>query len=658
LPEAPVKSAQRRKRSHVAEFSRPGRDGEYAPAVVDHVFGAGGELAAAMPRFEERPQQAELARAVAGALGSGRHLLAEAGTGTGKSLAYLIPALESGRRVVVSTATKALQEQLLTKDVPVAAAVLGRELRVAVLKGRQNYLCRRSLHGFELLGSALFSRAEDAAAFERMRPWIDSTQTGDRAELDLEPSDALWTELAVGSERCLGRRCPFVGFCFSEAARARAAEADLVIANHALYFADLGLRELDAPGVLPEHDAVVFDEAHRLEDAAAAWLGGRVSRAQLARLGRDVDRACREAALPAPARALERVEVAAGRLLARVAPAAGRRRLRTLPEREAAALVDRLAELAQALAGRGDDLDALARRALGAADTVERCGDLDDLARVSWSEPDAIAWAPVDVGDELRERLWDDGPTAVLVSATLSAGGGFDFVRSRLGLRDADELAVDSPFDYATKALLYLPDGMPDPRAPGASARAAHEIAALCRISHGRALVLTSSHRALQEIAAHLRVAVPYDVLVQGDAPRERLLERFREQVSSVLVATATFWQGVDVPGESLSLLAIDKLPFAAPGDPLVEARCERIVEEGGDWFADYSLPSAVLQLRQGFGRLIRTHADRGVVAILDPRVATRPYGRVFLESLPACPIVSARSAVADFFAAGERMTA
>jgi ATP-dependent DNA helicase DinG len=627
--------------------------------VVEELFAPGGALSGALPGFEARPEQTQLAAAVAEALESRRHLLAEAGTGTGKSLGYLIPALESRQRVVVSTATKALQEQLLTKDVPVAAAALGREVRVAVLKGRQNYLCRKSLQAFELLGGSLFPRADDAAAFEAMRPWIESTATGDRAELAAEPPEWVWAELAVGSERCLGRRCPLLGVCFSEAARARAAEAELVIANHALYFADLGLRELlDGPAVLPEHDAVVFDEAHRLEDSAATWLGGRVSGAQLARLARDVDRDCREAGVAAPARALDRVEVAATRLLSAVAPATGKRRLRALPGREAGALVEKLTELAEALAGRGEELDALARRALGAAADVDRCRDLDDASRVAWAEPDAIQWAPVDVSRELEERLWDAGPTAVLVSATLSAAGSFGFVRERLGLRDADELSVDSPFDFRSQTLLYLPRGLPDPRTPGALARAADEVAALCRVSAGRALVLTSSYRALDEIAGRLRGRIPYEVLVQGEAPRERLLERFREQVSSVLVATATFWQGVDVPGESLSLLVIDKLPFAAPGEPLVEARCERIAEQGGDWFSEYSLPNAVLQLRQGFGRLIRTHADRGVVAILDPRLSTRPYGRVFLDALPQCPVVSERGAVADFFAAGSALSA
>jgi ATP-dependent DNA helicase DinG len=616
-----------------------------------HVFGSGGALARVLDEYEAREEQADLADAVARALEDGRHLLAEAGTGTGKSLAYLVPALASGRRCVVATATKALQQQLLTKDVPLAAAALGREVNVAVLKGRQNYLCRNRLQGFALLGGSLFARPEDGRAFDAMRPWIDSTETGDRAELEIEPSHALWSELAVGSDRCLGRTCAHVGTCFSEAARERASHADLVIVNHALYFADLGVRERrDGAGVLPEHEAVVFDEAHRLEETAATWLGGRVSGAGLHRLERDVDRACREAMVPAPARALDRVEQAGADLFAAVCPAAGRVRLRRPPVDECRALTERLTELAAALEGENDELDTLAARALQALADVQACADPGELERVVWAEPDAVAWAPVDVSRPLRERLWDGGPIAVLVSATMGTGADFAFVRDRLGLRDASELRVGSPFRFDEQALLYLSENMPDPRSEGALERVAEEAAALCTLSSGRALVLTSSYRALDGIASRLRDALPFDVLVQGEAPRERLLERFEREVDSVLVATATFWQGVDVPGEALTLLVIDKLPFPAPGDPLVEARCERIAAEGGDWFADYSLPAAVLQLRQGFGRLIRTHRDRGVVAILDPRIRTRPYGRTFLEALPPCRVVSEREALASFF--------
>ncbi len=614
-------------------------------------FGPTGSLAATLPGYEPRAEQAALADAVARALAGGEHLVAEAGTGTGKSLAYLIPALESGQRVVVATATKALQQQLLDNDVPAAAAALGREVRVAVLKGRQNYLCRKQLQSF---GPMLLRSARDEEAFEALRPWLAETETGDRAELAFEPSDVLWAELAVGSDRCAGRRCAFHGTCFAEAARGRAGEAELVIANHALYFADLAA----GGGVLPDHDAVVFDEAHRLEETAASWLGGRVSRAGLRRLATDVERACREASEPVPGRSLDRVERCGDRLLQAVAPPSGRRRLREPPVRELLALIDALTGLADDLHGRGEELDLVSRRALAVAAQVEACIEPDALQRVVWSEPDVLAWAPVDVSDELRERLWSDGPTAILVSATLTTGDDADFVRRRLGLDRAREVVVGSPFDFREQALLYVPRTMPDPSTDGFTERAAEEAVALLSLSHGRALVLTSSYRALEILRRHVCARCPYSVLVQGDAPRERLLERFRDEVDSVLLATSTFWQGVDIPGESLSLLVIDKLPFSAPGDPLHEARCEAVETAGGDWFRDFALPTAVLQLRQGFGRLIRSHADRGVVAILDPRLRTRAYGRAFLDALPRSPLADDRAAVAAFFGAAVRATA
>ena len=283
-------------------------------------------------------------------------------------------------------------------------------------------------------------------------------------------------------------------------------------------------------------------------------------------------------------------------------------------------------------------------------DGIDGAGAGAELDRVVWAEPDALVWAPVDVSSELRERLWDDGPTAILVSATLTTGDDARFVRRRLGLEHAREAVVGSPFDFPEQALLYLPRTMPDPRGEGFTERAADEIVSLLALSEGRALVLTSSYRALEVYRERVRGRVPYEVLVQGEAPRERLLERFRDEVGSVLLATSTFWQGVDVPGESLSLLVIDKLPFSAPGDPLHEARCEAVERAGGDWFSDYALPTAMLQLRQGFGRLIRGHSDRGVVAILDPRLRTRPYGRAFLAALPRCPVAEDQAAVAAFF--------
>ena len=444
--------------------------------------------------------------------------------------------------VVVATATKALQEQLLSKDVPAAAAALGREIDVAVLKGRQNYLCRRQLQSF---GPMLLRDPRDEAAWEALQPWIAETETGDRAELPFEPSEALWAELSVGADRCAGRRCPLLGACFAEAARARAAEADLVIANHALYFADVAA----GGGVLPEHDAVIFDEAHRLEETAATWLGGRVSRAGLRRLAADTERACREADETVPARALDRVEQAGERLLRAVSPPAGRRRLREIPVESALVVVDALAALASELDGRAEGLDQLSRRALATAAQVEACLEPAGLERVVWAEPEAIAWAPVDVSGELRDRLWDGGPTAVLVSATLTTGEDATFVRRRLGLDEARELVVGSPYDFREQALLYVPKTMPDPRAEGFVERVGDEVIELLALSRGRALVLTSSYRALDALRARIAGRVPYEVLVQGEAPRERLLARFRDEVDSVLLATSTFWQGVDIPG-------------------------------------------------------------------------------------------------------------
>jgi ATP-dependent DNA helicase DinG len=619
-------------------------------------FGPGGRLAAALPGFEPRAEQAALAQEIADALERGEHLLAEAGTGTGKSLAYLVPALDSGKRVVVATATKALQEQLLTKDIPSAAAALGRDVRCAVLKGRQNYLCRRSLHALEL---PLFRTAEDARQYERLQDWIETTETGDRAELAFEPRPTLWSELAVGPDRCAGRRCAFLGACFSELARERAGEAELVVANHALYFADLAVRGRGGDGgVLPDHDAVVFDEAHRLEEAAAAWFGGRLSLAGVRQLLRDVERACRESGIAVPGRVLAVVDRSAAELLGGLDPGRGRRRL-TERDVEAAfepasELAGGLTELADALRGGGEDEDALAHRAVAAVADLDSCLAPADENSVSWAEAGALAWAPVDLSELLREALWERETTAVLVSATLEA----TFLRRRLGLAEAREVSFASPFDFSEQALVYVPRAFPEPRSPGYFARLADEVVSLCRLSAGRALVLTSSYRALDELWERAGSRLPYETLRQGEAPRERLLERFRDEVDSVLFATATFWQGVDIPGESLSLLVIDKLPFAARGDPLVEARCERIAGAGGDWFAEYALPAAVLQLRQGFGRLIRGHGDRGVVAVLDARLRTRAYGRRFLEALPPCPVVGDVGAVAEFFGAGVRASA
>ena len=621
--------------------------------AVDDVFGPGGSLASTLPGYEPRAEQGVLADAVAEALETRTHLLAEAGTGVGKSLAYLVPALRSGQKVIVATATKALQEQLLGNDVPAAEAALGRRVKVAVLKGRQNYLCRRSLHGLGLLGGELLTSERDARLYERMLPWIESTETGDRAELDFEPPSSLWNELAVGSDRCGGRRCALYSTCFAEAARERAGEADLVIANHALYFADVGLRgRADGAAVLPDHDAVVFDEAHRLEESAATWLGGRVTAGGLDRLASDVDRACRAASLPVPARAVDGAVHAGDRLLAAVAPPSGRRRVTEPPRDLVMELAGALARLAAELAGRGEELDALARRAAGLAVELEGCLDAPALERVVWAEPGVVAWAPVDVSEPLRELLWGEGPTAILVSATLRAGETFAYPRARLGIDDADELAVGSPYDFREQALLYLPRAMPDPRSPEANARIADEVVALCGLSRGRALVLTTSYRALGEIADRIR----------GPA----LVPRARPGGGAARApAGALPGRGRLGARRHLDLLAGRRRPrrgSVATRHREAPVRRARRPAARGALRADRSRRRRLVPRLRPAGR--RPAAPAGLRPAdpgprgqrrrrrARPRLRGRGYGRAFLDALPPAPIVETRAEVAAFFGA------
>ena len=419
-----------------------------------------------------------------------------------------------------------------------------------------------------------------------------------------------------------------------------------MIANHALYFADLALREgAEGARVLPEHDAVIFDEAHKLEETAASWLGARVTVGAVRRLTADAAQAAADAKVSLRRRRGAR-GARGGGLAARRGADERPAPVAELPTEPSLVAIDELERLAQGAWGRGDELDAVARRALKLAQDLRTCLEPAGPELVVWSEPGLLACAPADVSERLADSLWAEGPTAVLVSATLE----FGFVERRLGLEHAERFDAGSPFDFRSQALLYVPRRVAEPREESV----AEEVEALCRASRGRALVLTTSYRMLDALASRLRGRLPYTVLVQGDAPRERLLERFRTDTDSVLIATSTFWQGIDVAGESLSLLVMDKLPFASPGDPLTEARCELIAERGGDWFRDYALPVATLQLRQGFGRLVRSHADRGVAAVLDPRIYTRAYGEHLLEALPSCRLVDDRAEVERFFAEDE----
>ena len=627
--------------------------------MLGRLFAADGPLARAHPAYRERPAQLAMARGVEDVLANGGTLVCEAGTGTGKSLAYLVPAALSGRRVVISTATLALQSQLLHDDLPLAAAARGTPIRAELLKGRSNYACRRMV---VQLGMRLFDPVH-GDAIDRLRPWLDTTSTGDRAELDHEPPAGAWAEVAVGPERCLGARCSFSATCFAEEARERAGDADVIIVNHALYFADLGLRIASdgAIGVLPEHDAVVFDEAHELEDAAAEWLGARLSLRDVAALRRDCERACRLDNARAPARLLHELESAAHHLFARLPAARGRTRLtetdlRDLAPREAASVRHALGSLSAHLGGMGEERDVIARRTERLRVALDACLGADHEKAVVWCErgpagPE-LRSASISVAPLLREHLWDRLHTAVLTSATLSLDGDLSFTRARLGLATASGLVLSSPFDVEAQALLYIPRDAPDPRAAGWDQAIADHIVAIVRASEGRALCLFTSWRALE--AARRLVADDlgaYPLLVQGDAPRERLLEAFRGDVHSVLLATQSFWQGVDVRGEACSCVIIDRLPFAVPSDPLVAGRCEQIVRDGGSAFDDYALPQAALMLRQGFGRLLRSHDDRGVVAVLDGRLSTARYAEPLLATLPSVPRVHEIADVEAFFA-------
>ena len=656
-------------------------EGVVARAVGD-LLAPGGGLDAAIPHYEDRAEQRLMSAAVERALADERPLIVEAGTGTGKTLAYLIPALQSGKRVIVSTGTRALQDQIARHDIPLLRTIVGRPFSAVVLKGVGNYVCKRKL-------SELTRRKPDAT-LAALQAWTEETTTGDRAELEWLAEDApLWTEVTTTPDARIGPRCPHFERCFVTQARRLAEQAQLVLVNHHLYFADRALRAAH-PGarVLPDHDAVVFDEAHQLEDVATEHFGARVSTHALATLVRDAHLAM--ASMPlwtgrASIDVLQTVERAGIKLFSLVRSALhtstrsvlGETRvplppgLFVHPDRQSAwfeldtALED-VARVAEAEGDPAPDEDAetgaraaltgVARRARELRDALAAIAEQRQKSHVYWGELRntgiALTASPIDVADLVRRHVTRSGPTPIFTSATLTAGGNFSYTRARLGLDDVDELLVSSPFDYERQAMLYLPRDLP-PVGDGFSDEAAARTRELLAITTGRAFLLFTSYRALQEAATKLR-DLPYPRMVQGDAPRATLIDRFRSTPNSVLFGTSSFWEGVDVPGDALSLVIIDKLPFAPHTDPLIAARMQAIGEAGGDPFATIQLPAAAIALKQGFGRLIRRRDDRGIVAILDGRIVTRAYGRVFVETLPVgLPRTSALEQVRRWWLAG-----
>ncbi|HEU5254450.1 MAG TPA: ATP-dependent DNA helicase [Vicinamibacterales bacterium] len=644
------------------------------PTAAAAVFADDGPLARAVQDYEPREGQRAMAGAVADVIEHGGTLIAEAGTGTGKTLAYLIPAILSGQRVLVSTGTKNLQEQIFFKDIPLLREALGKSFSATLMKGRSNYLClhrfetyRDGVEGNTSAGGRLIESG-DRVVLPVINAWVKKTATGDRAELRDLPEDLpLWKDIAADAETCLGTECPRYGDCFVTLMRQRAAESDVVIVNHHLLCADAQLRKSDYGEVIPACATLVIDEAHQLEDVATQYFGIAVSNYRVDDLMRDVESAASltPEMLQATSRVTDRARTFfSGMALARmnVAESKARYNSDTFVDyfQDGAMLAGALEglEATLVLSLKKDEPDevvaSLARRAR------ELRGDLTFLIRandtdfVYYVESRArglfLRAAPIDVSRLAKEALFDRMRTTVLTSATLAVDGSFEYVKSRLGIREAMELRVESEFDYARQALLYLPRRVPPPKSPAFSAAAAREVIEILKRSRGRAFVLFTSYAVLGAVRQFVEMALPFPILVQGTAPRSTLIEQFRSTPNAVLLATSSFWQGVDVVGEALSCVIIDKLPFASPGDPVTAARIEAIKACGGDAFAAYQVPLAILALQQGLGRLIRHRTDRGVLAILDPRLRTMGYGRRFLDSLPPAPVTHDLGAVERFF--------
>jgi ATP-dependent DNA helicase DinG len=672
-------------------------------------FAPGGVLARSPLPYEYRPGQLEMAKAVERALAERRHLIVEAGTGTGKTLAYLLPALRTGQRVIVSTGTKALQDQLYFRDVPFLETLLG-DLHVCYMKGRANYLCRRKL--FALRDQPILSGLEEIDEYQQIAEWEKITETGDRAELaGLPESSPLWAKLDARADNCLGSTCPDYRRCFITEMRRRALESDIIIVNHHLFFADLAVKReaAGAPdaGILPEAAAVIFDEAHELEEVASNYFGLSVSTTRFEELARDIDvllrgkegaanihgatQQLRErarmffAGLPMesegrhPFSNREEFLETSGDLYLAV-----RTSLKLLEaEMDRLSSIDEAPGLAKRIVRLRSELEFLLesnahnmvywieRRAFSGQSDRPSTAKGHDFSRAendrgisgalaperrfagprSGAVRSTLQATPIDVSELLHELVFESIPTVVLTSATLTVQGGFEHLRRRLGLTEARELVVPSHFRYGEQALLYLPPEMPDPRDPEFVEAAARCIRRVLELSRGRAFCLFTSYSQMRTLYEMLLPVLDYPVLLHGTAPRKALLEEFRVTPNAVLFGTSSFWQGVDVQGEALSCVIIDRLPFAVPSDPVVQARMKAIEENGGRPFFDYQVPEAVLTLKQGFGRLIRSLEDRGVLVLLDPRIRKQRYGQTFLQSLPPYRMTSTITDVESFFA-------
>jgi ATP-dependent DNA helicase DinG len=618
-----------------------------------------------------------MAQAVEQALAERRHLIVEAGTGTGKTLAYLVPVIRSGKRVIISTGTKNLQEQLFNKDIPFLEQVLfpngEAKLSVCYMKGRNNYLCKKKL--YDLTSQPVLSGLEEIEHYGAIAAWEKTTQTGDRAELtSLPEASALWHKLDARSETCLGQKCSAWDKCFITEMHRRAMESDIIIVNHHLFFADLAIKQQAeyAPdaGILPEVGAVIFDEAHELEDVAGSYFGVSVSNARVEELCRDVEGGLqRNHQLSATvAGAVKSLRERSMFFFALLPQGEGRfafeNRREFLEENGDEFLglqqsLQRLISELENMPSKPEEVFTFARRAQELQVQLGFLMESEDRNTVFWVERRRggrdrlnvfLQATPIDVAPILRTCLFDKLECAVLTSATLAVGGGFEYVTRRLGLQHAREVVLPSHFDYENQALFYVPPDLPDPRTPQFAAKASELIRRVLEITRGRAFVLFTSYAQMKDVHQRLLGELNFPMLLQGDAPKSALLEEFRLTPNAVLFATSSFWQGVDVQGEQLSCVIIDRLPFAVPTDPVVAARVKAVDADGGNAFFQYQVPAAVITLKQGFGRLIRSLHDRGLLVLLDNRILKKQYGRVFVESLPNYKKTTDMRVVEEFF--------